>query len=167
MLRFNQFFVWLIPIILMSILGYAQFKKVKIYETFIIGAREGLTTIVRLLPYIIAIFSAIALFRQVLSLLPFPRGIGDLLMLGILKPLSGAAALSTTAEILNTYGADSRIGIAASIMQGSCETVFYVISLYLGSVNIKQSRNLLTVGLCSEVVVFLFALTVSSFFGSL
>lgn len=163
---------WSIPLLLMAILVAGYQKKIKIYEVFIQGAMEGIKTTIHLTPYILAIFVAIGLFRNtgaveflvyifkplLLSLHIHP----DLLTLAILKPLSGSAALGTTAEILRKYGPDSITGITASLIQGSSETTFYVISLYLGAVNIKKGRHLLWVGLTGELVVFLLAI----FFGT-
>ncbi|HOP74782.1 MAG TPA: spore maturation protein [Bacillota bacterium] len=166
---------WCIPILLLAILGTGYYKKIKVYEVFIQGAIEGLQTTFKLMPYIIAIFTAIGLFRTsgalewllrlfrpVLLWLHLPP---DLLTLGILKPLSGSAALGTTAELLSKYGPDSVLGMTASIIQGSCETTFYVISLYLGSVGIRDSRHLIAVGLISELAAFAMALWIGSLIG--
>jgi len=175
MSRLIQFSHWCIPILLLVILGVGYYKKIRVYEVFIQGAVEGLRTTFRLTPYIIAIFTAIGLFRTsgalewflrllrpVLQWLHLPP---DLLTLGILKPLSGSAALGTTAELLDKYGPDSALGMTASIIQGSCETTFYVISLYLGSVGIRDSRHLVAVGLISELAAFIMALWMGSLIG--
>ena len=159
---------WAVPILLIVILGAGFHKKIPLYEVFIQGALEGIKTTIKLTPYLLAIFVAIGIFRTsgalefvtfifkpLLHLLNIPA---DLLTLGLLKPLSGSASLGVTAELLNKYGPDSPIGTTASIIQGCAETTFYVLSLYLGSVNIKDGRHLLFMGLTSEFVAFLIAI---------
>ena len=161
---------WVIPALLLLILGVGFQQKVKIYEVFIQGAMEGIKTTVRLTPYILAIFVAIGIFREsgalnlillifkpLFTLFHIPP---DLLTLGLLKPLSGSASLGTTAELLNKYGPDSSTGITASIIQGSSETTFYVMSLYLGAVAIKNSRHILLIGLIAEFSTILLALII-------
>ncbi len=156
-----------IPCILLIFLGAATFKKIPIYEVFIQGALEGLKTTLRLTPYLLAIFVAIGLFRTsgalslltigltpLLNLLHLPP---DLLTLGLLKPLSGSASLGYTADLLTKYGPESQLGFTASLIQGSCETTFYVLSLYLGAVGIKDARHLLIVGLLAELASLILA----------
>jgi spore maturation protein B len=166
---------WAIPVLLLLILGAGLKKKVKIYEVFIQGAMEGLKTTVRLAPYILAIFVAIGIFRNsgaldfiiyiFKPLLMFFHIPPDLLTLGLLKPLSGSASLGTTAELLNKYGPDSTTGITASIIQGSSETTFYVMSLYLGSVAIKNGRHILVMGLIAEFSAIILAMIIGPMLG--
>lgn len=161
---------WLIPLILLFILGTGFQKKVKVYEIFVQGAMEGLRTTLRLTPYIIAIFVAIGIFRNsgamnfivdlIKPFLTYFKIQPDLLTLVLLKPLSGSASLGTTAELLHKFGPDSVTGVIAAIIQGSSETTFYVMSLYLGSVNIKNSRHILLLGLLCETSVFILALLI-------
>lgn len=165
-----SFSQWTIPVLLLCILGAGWHKKIKIYEIFIQGAMEGIKITIRLTPYLLAIFVAIGIFRNsgaldliVGILKPFLRFFQispDLLTLGLLKPLSGSASLGATAELLHKYGPDSSTGIIASIIQGSSETTFYVMSLYLGSVGIKNGRHILFMGLISEFSAFLLALII-------
>ena len=166
-----QFFLtisaWAIPVLLLTIIGAAFRKKIPVYEIFVQGALEGIKTTIKLTPYILAIFVAVGLFRnsgallQIINLInPFLKLIGlhpDLLTLGLIKPLSGSAALGVTAELLSKYGPDTKIGITASLIQGSSETTFYVFSLYLGSINAKDSRHILITGLVCEIVAFILA----------
>lgn len=166
---------WVIPVLLLVILGVGWKKKIKIYEVFIEGAMEGIKTTVRLTPYILAIFVAIGIFRNsgaldfvvyvVKPLLTFFNIPPDILTLGLLKPLSGSASLGTTAELLSKYGPDSNTGITASIIQGSSETTFYVMSLYLGSVAIKNGRHILWIGLIAEISAILLALVIGPMVG--
>lgn len=165
-----SFSQWAIPVLLLGILGAGWQKKIKIYEVFIQGAMEGIKITIRLTPYLIAIFVAIGIFRNsgaldfivyfLKPLLRFFQITPDLLTLGLLKPLSGSASLGATAELLHKYGPDSATGITASIIQGSSETTFYVMSLYLGAMGIKNGRHILLMGLVSEFSAFLLALTI-------
>jgi len=159
---------WAIPVIILLILGAGVVKKVRLYEVFIQGAMEGIKTTIKLTPYLLAIFVAIGLFRSsgalslVVNLLePILKGLGipaELIPLGLLKPLSGSATLGLAAELLQKHGPDSSVGLMASLIQGSSETTFYVLSLYLGSVRIRDGRHLLLVGLLNEWFVFLLAI---------
>ena len=159
---------WAVPVIILLILGAGMVKKVRLYEVFIQGAMEGIKTTVKLAPYLLAIFVAIGLFRSsgalgmVVDLLgPVLKRFGipaELVPLSLLKPLSGSATLGFTAELLQKHGPDSPLGLMASLIQGSSETTFYVLSLYLGTVQIRDSRHLLLVGLLNEWFVFLLAI---------
>jgi spore maturation protein B len=159
---------WAVPVTIVGILIAGTIKKVRLYEVFIQGAMEGVKTTVKLTPYILAIFVAIGLFRAsgalgflVDLLRPFLSGLGvpaELVPLGLLKPLSGSASLGFTAELLHKHGPDTPLGIMASLIQGSSETTIYVFSLYLGSVQIRNGRHFLLVGLLNEWFVFLLAI---------
>lgn len=159
---------WTIPVFLLIVLGAGIKQKVPMYEVFVQGAMDGIKTTIKLTPYILAIFVAVGIFRTsgaldnaVKLLHPLLQLIGihpDLLTLGLLKPLSGSASMGITAELLSKFGPDSNLGITASIIQGSSETTFYVYSLYLGSVNIKDSRHILATGLVCEAVALILAL---------
>jgi spore maturation protein B len=166
---------WAIPLLLLIILGFGRFRKIHVYEVFIQGAMEGIKTTIKLTPYILAIFIAVGIFRSsgALDLIvyffrPFLNLLGispDLLTLGILKPLSGSAALGITAELLHKYGPDSITGVTASIIQGSSETTLYVLSLYLGAIHIRDSRHTLMMGLTSELIAFILAMGIGPLIG--
>jgi spore maturation protein B len=159
---------WAVPVTIIGILIAGVIKRVRLYEVFVQGAMEGIKTTVKLTPYLLAIFVAIGLFRAsgalgflVDLLKPALSGLGipaELVPLGLLKPLSGSASLGFTSELLQKHGPDTPLGIMASLIQGSSETTFYVFSLYLGSVQIRNGRHLLLVGLLNEWFVFLLAI---------
>lgn len=163
---------WSIPLLLLTIFAAAFQKKLPVYELFIQGAMEGLKTTLKLTPYILAIFVAVSIFRTsgALQLIidafgPLLTLLGvhpDLLTLGLVKPLSGSAALGVTAELLHKYGPDSLVGITASMIQGSSETTFYVFSLYLGAIRVKDSRHILLTGLVCEIVAFILGISLGS-----
>ncbi len=124
-----------IPVFIIFISAIGFYRKVPVYEAFIEGAKEGLTTVVRILPYLTAMLTAIGVFRssgamelliQLVSPLTELAGIpAELLPLAFMRPLSGSASIGILAEMLRTYGADSFIGRTASTMMGSTETTLY------------------------------------------
>lgn len=134
---------------------------VPVYESFIEGAKEGFNLGVMIIPYLIAILTAIGMFRAsggleflvgwiepVTSVIRLP---GEVLPLALLRPLSGSGAFGITAELVQTYGADSYIGNLASTMNGSTETTFYVLAVYFGSVGVHRYRHALWAGLAADM----------------
>ncbi len=128
-----------IPLMLLIFIGMAQFKKVKVYEKFVEGAKEGFEVGVKIIPYLVAMLVAIAMFRasgalDVLTYLlkPFTELIGmpsEVLPMAIMRPLSGSGSLGVMTELMQTHGADSLIGFMSSTMFGSTETTFYVVAV--------------------------------------
>lgn len=161
----QQFSQWAVPLFLAFIVVFAQLRGVKVYEAFIQGAEEGFKLAVRIIPYLVAMMLAVAIFRQagVNDLIArLGKGLFDLLHippevlpLALMRPLSGGGALGITAELINSYGPDSLIGRLASTMQGSSDTTFFVLSVYFGSVGIRKYRYALVVGLFADLVTFL------------
>ena len=153
--------VWIMPILIFGMLLLGVLKKVPVYETFIEGAKEGFSLGTMIIPYLIAILTAIGMFRAsggletlvlwiepVTSLIHLP---GEVLPLALLRPLSGSGSFGITAELIQTYGADSYIGNLASTMNGSTETTFYVLAVYFGSVGIQRYRHALWAGLIADI----------------
>lgn len=155
---------WLLPGFIFLILTFAATKRTKVYEVFLLGAEDGLRTGLRIFPYLLAIFSALAVFRSsgamdifLQCLAPIANGLGipqEILPLTVLKPLSGSGALGYMGEIIQKYGPDSMVGRMASAVQGSSETTIYVLTVYLGSVGIRKYKHMLIVGLFSDMVAF-------------
>jgi spore maturation protein B len=154
--------VLILPLLIVTILLWATVKKIPLYETFIKGAREGISVGFRIIPYLVAILVAIGMFRAsgAMELLahvaaPLLNAIGlppDLLPLAIIRPLSGSGALGMTTEIANHYGGDSYMARLAAVMTGSSETTLYVIAVYFGSVGVTKVRHALVAGLISDIV---------------
>lgn len=152
---------FILPVIILALIAYAMIKRVNIYEAFIEGAREGLPVVLTVLPYIAAILISLNLLRDsgalgaFIGLLEKPLSrIGmppELTPLALLRPLSGGAALGILADIYKNYGTDTFIGLAASIMMGSSETIFYTLALYFGSVGIIKSRHTLPASLLATL----------------
>jgi spore maturation protein SpmB len=151
---------WILPGLVFGMLSIGVVRKVKVYETFIAGAKEGFQLAVTLIPYLVAILVAVGMFRAsgglealVSSISPLTAPFGlpsEVLSLAFLRPLSGSGAFAITAEILQTHGADSYIGNLASTMNGSTETTFYVLAVYFGSVGITRLRHAVPAGLLAD-----------------
>lgn len=150
-----------IPLIILIFLGFGYIKKVKVYESFVVGAKEGFEVGVKIIPYLVAMLVAIAMFRasgalDVLTWLlsPVTNFIGmpsEVLPMAFMRPLSGSGSIGIMTELMNTHGPDSLIGFMASTMFGSTETTFYVVAVYFGSVNIYKTRYALPAGLLADV----------------
>ncbi|MBI5661405.1 MAG: spore maturation protein [Ignavibacterium album] len=158
-----------IPVIIVSFIGFGAYKKVKVYEQFVEGAKEGFNIAVRIIPYLVAMLVAIAIFRAggamnnwlvpILKIVTDPLGMpAEALPMALMRPLSGSGSLGIMAEIMKVHGPDSFIGILVSTFFGSTETTFYVLAVYFGAVNIKNTRYALPVGLIADVAGILAAL---------
>lgn len=155
----------LLFLIIVTFIGLAMRKKVNIYDTFIEGAVEGFKIAVKIIPYLVSMLVAIGVFRS--------SGAMDMLISGIraafeffeinsdfvpalptalMKPLSGSGARGLMVETMTSYGADSFVGRLACIVQGSTDTTFYIIAVYFGSVNIKNTRYAITCGLIADLI---------------
>lgn len=153
---------WMIPLLILFVVCYAYARKVKVYEVFVEGAKEGFNVAIMIIPYLIAIFAAIALFRAS-GALNFVAGAfgaivapavmpAEVLMMALIKPMSGSGARGLMLDVFNNYGVDSYSGFLASAVQGSTETTFYVVAVYFGSVGIRNTRYTVGVGLFAELV---------------
>lgn len=157
-----------IPMVILTFIIFAYIKKVKVYESFVEGAKEGFNVALKIIPYLVAMLCAIAIFRAgggmeflVSILTPVTNLIGlpaEALPMAFLRPLSGSGSLGLMSEVMATHGPDSFLGVLVSTMFGSTETTFYVIALYFGSVNIKKTRHALPSGLIADFFGMLGAL---------
>ena len=153
-----------IPFLLGFFPLYAALRRVKVYEEFVEGAREGFDVAVRIIPYLVAIIAAVAMFRAaggidlitqalgpMLAAIHFPP---DLLPLSLMRPLSGSGANGLFAELIRPdgpHGPDSLIAQMGATIMGSTETTFYVIAVYFGSVAIRRTRHAVPAGLCADL----------------
>lgn len=150
-----------IPLLLLTFLGWGFVKKVKVYEVFVEGAKDGFNTAVRIIPYLVAMLFAIGIFRAsgamevlIAILTPVTNLIGmpaETLPMALMRPLSGSGSLGIMTELMKVHGPDSFIGILASTMYGSTETTFYVLAVYFGAVQVKNTRHALPAGLIADV----------------
>lgn len=150
-----------IPVLILAFLGWGFFKKVKVYEVFVEGAKDGFTVAVKIIPYLVAMLVAIGIFRasgamDVLTslLAPVTNLIGmpaESLPMALMRPLSGSGSLGIMTEIMKVHGPDSFIGVLVSTMYGSSETTFYVLAVYFGAVGIKNFRHALPAGIIADI----------------
>lgn len=152
-------------------------KRINVYESFIEGAKEGFHTAVTIIPYLVAILVGIAIFRAsgamdfVIDAVRL--GIGSIglntdfveaLPTMLMKPLSGSGARGMMLDAMGTYGADSFVGRLSSIVQGSCDTTFYVVALYYGSIGIKNTRYTVPCALLADLAGALVAIAMAYLF---
>jgi spore maturation protein SpmA/spore maturation protein SpmB len=163
--------------IIILFIAYGAAKKINVYDAFIDGAKEGFSTAVMIIPFLIAILVAISAFRTTGCMDYIVNGIGSLvaalgldtqfvpaLPVGLMKTLSGGGARGLMVDVMQTYGVDSFQGRLASIIQGSSETTFYVLAVYFGSVGIKNTRHALVCGLIADLVGLIAAIVLAYLF---
>ena len=152
-------------------------KKVNVYDAFIEGAKEGFTTAVRIIPYLVAILVGIGVFRAsgAMDMLigGLRAGVGalgvdaqwvDAMPTALMKPLSGSGARGMMVDAMTTYGADSFVGRLSSVFQGSTDTTFYILAVYFGSVGVSKTRHAVTCGLLADLAGILAAIAVCYLF---
>ena len=152
---------WLLPVLIVVMLGYGMAKRVAVYDAMIEGAEEGFQVALRIIPFLVAILVAAGMFRAsglldviiagvqpVLGLVGFPA---EALPMAILRPLSGSGAYAIMAEIMQAEGPDSLVGYLVSTLQGSTETTFYVLAVYFGAVGVVRIRHALVAGLTADM----------------
>lgn len=163
--------------IIISFIILALKKKVNVYESFVEGAKEGFSIAIKIIPYLVAMLVAIGVFRESGTLDLITDGLKfsfsfigintdfiDALPTALMKPLSGSGSRSMMVETMETFGADSFAGRLSSVFQGSTETTFYVLAVYFGSVNIKNSRYAVTAGLIADLVGVIAAIFIAYLF---
>lgn len=151
-----------VPVVILSIIAYGVIEKVKVYDTFLEGAKEGLEIVINIFPTLIGIFLAVGALRAsgildiiinfikpIITVLKIPA---EIMPLAILRPISGSASMAVATDIMSKYGVDNIIGIIAGTIMGSTETTLYTIALYTSSVGIKKIRYVLIAALVADVV---------------
>jgi len=170
----NNFSVFLIPLIVLIIIIYGYKKRINIYDSFLIGAKEGLITTFNIFPTIIAMIFAINIFLRS-DFLIFALGWAEnflfqfnlplnILPMALLRPISSSASMAILNDILSNTGPDSFAGRLASTIQGCTDTTFYVLAIYFGSVRIKKTGYSLTVSLAADLVSIITAVIVTAVF---
>ena len=170
----QHFSALIIPLLILLIVGHGLYKKVAVYEEFVEGARDGFSTAVRIIPYLVAILFAIAMFRasgamQALLTLMSPLfswlGIPvETLTMAIIRPMSGSGSVGVLSDLIQTHGEDSIIVKIAATMFGSTETTLYVLAVYFGAVGIKKTSYALQVGLIADAAGYCAAIVVCYWF---
>jgi spore maturation protein B len=152
--------VFILPLLLVSIPLYGLIRKVKVYEEFVVGAKEGFEIGVRIIPYLVGILFAIGMFRAngamdwiiaglnpVLGLIGFPA---EVLPMGIMRSLTSSGSVGILADLIKVHGEDSILVKIAATMFGSTETTFYVIAVYFGAVGVRNSMYAIKAGLMAD-----------------
>ena len=167
----------LLMMIIMAFILAGVFKKVNVYDAFIEGAKDGFTTAIRIIPYLVAILVGIGVFRASGAMDYVIQGIGSLveacgidsdfvaaLPTAMMKPLSGSGARGMMVDAMTTYGADSFVGRLSCIFQGSTDTTFYILAVYFGSVGIRYTRHAVVCGLLADLAGIIAAIFISYLF---
>ena len=168
--------ILLFCIIILFILAGVR-RRVNVYDAFIEGAKDGFTTAVRIIPYLVAILVAIGVFRASGAMDVLIGWISDMvralggdadfvgaLPTALMKPLSGSGARGMMVDAMETYGADSFVGRLSCIFQGSTDTTFYILAVYFGSVGVRYTRHAVTCGLLADLAGIIAAIAVAYLF---
>ena len=166
--------LWAIPVMLVGIAAAGMVRRVKVYDVFIEGAREGFDVAVKVIPFLVGILVAIGMFRGsgamdllLAALRPVAAATGypaELIPLTILRSLSGSGSLALTTDLVNTHGPDSLIARMAATLYGSSETTFYVLAVYFGAVGIKRTRHAVPAALVGDLVAAIATVAVCLWF---
>lgn len=156
-----------VPLIIATVALYGTFRRVDVYDALVSGAGEGLGVIIRIVPPLIGLLTAVHMLRasgaldlaaQVLSPVLEHLGIPpETIALLLVRPVSGSAALGVGADLIQTYGPNSLVGRTAAVMLGSTETTFYTIAVYFGAAGIVKTRYAVPAALCADLAGFLAA----------
>lgn len=165
--------MYAIPVIFVVILFAGIVKEVRVYDVFVESAKDGVTTIIRIIPSLVGLLVAIGIFKAsgALDLLIFTvKPVADIinipsevLPLAFLRPISGSASLALVSDTLKTYGPDSYIGRVVSTMMGSTETIFYTVAVYYGAVGIKNIRYTLVAALIADAASVIASVAICTF----
>ena len=163
--------------IIVSFIGAGLFKKINVYDAFIEGAKEGFSTAVRIIPYLVAILVAVGVFRAsgamdicvdgirwTLQQFNIDTTFVDALPTAMMKPLSGSGARGLMLETMHHYGADSFVGRLSCIFQGSTDTTFYILAVYFGSIGVRYTRHAVACGLLADLAGVLAAIGICYIF---
>ncbi|MCD6304942.1 MAG: spore maturation protein [Deltaproteobacteria bacterium] len=165
---------WIIPGLMLGFLTFGVARRVRVYEVFVEGAKEGFQVAVRIIPYLVAILVAVGMFRASGAMEGMVKLIGgvtgslgmpaEALPMALLRPLSGSGAYGIMASIINNpqVGPDSYTGYLVSTLQGSTETTFYVLAVYFGAVQVRRMRHALAAALTADLIGIVAAVVVCS-----
>lgn len=155
---------YIIPIVVLFIIVYGYKNKVSIYDSFMEGAREGLHSILTIIPPIFGLVLAVNIFIESGIISSLFNYNSELIAMSILRPMSGNASLAMLSTIYNKYGVDSFNGILASLIQGANDTTIYILALYFSSIKVKKIRYALFIGLFADLCGVIAAYIVVKFF---
>lgn len=163
----------IIPILVLGIIAYGVIKKINIYDVFVEGSKESYDMALTMFPCMLAMIFGVNIFiksgvleyifgffQNILDFLRIPI---EIIPMAIMRPISGSSSLAILNTILENYGPDSFIGRLASVIQGSTDTTFYILTLYFGSIGIKKIRYSLWAGLAADVIGIVSAIIIANF----
>ena len=158
----EQISIWAIPVLIVAIALIGIIRKVKVFDEFVTGAKEGFGVAINIIPFLVGLLVAIGMFRAsgaldmltaglspILSAIGFPA---ELFPLAILRTLTGSGSLAFTTDLIKTHGPDSLLARMAATMYGSSETTFYVLAVYVGAVAVKRTRHAVPAALIGDLV---------------
>jgi len=164
----------IIPLFILFAILYGWAKKARVYDCFVSGAKDGFGVVLRVFPYLVAIFVAVKAFQAsgalefaqvllggILDVFHIPI---DVVPIALVKPLSGSASLGVFTNIVKTNGPDSLASWISAVIMGSAETTFYVLAVYLGAVGIKRTGYLVPVCVLADLVGIIIAIAIVKFF---
>jgi spore maturation protein SpmB len=166
---------WIIPGLMLGFLAFGFVRRVRVYEIFVEGAKEGFQVAIRIIPYLVAILVAVGMFRASGAMETMVRNLSDwtvkvglpaeALPMAILRPLSGSGAYGIMASIINdpVIGPDSYTGYLVSTLQGSTETTFYVLAVYFGAVQVQRIRHAMAAALTADLAGIFAAVVICSY----
>jgi spore maturation protein B len=164
----------IIPFFILFTILYGCAKRVRVYDCFVSGAKSGVGVVIRIFPYLLAIFVAVKAFQAsgafefaqelLRGLLEFFNVPIEVVSMALIKPLSGSASLGVFTDIVKTNGPDSIASLISAVIIGSAETTFYVLAVYLGAVGIKRTRYLVPVCVLADLVGIIIAISIVKFF---
>jgi len=157
----HMFSVGVMPLVFLGLIGYGFFRRVNIFDAFLSGAAGGLKTLFGILPALVGLLAAIAMFRAsgalafttkllapITNFLHIPS---EIMPLALLRPISGSGALALVNDLLTSAGSDSMVGRIASVVMGSTETTFYTLAVYYGAIHIRDSRHTVPAALLADM----------------
>ena len=157
----------LVPGIIAFVAVYGCARRVDVYDSLVRGAGDGLGVLLRIVPAMVGLLTAVAMLRAsgalelaAQALGPVLRALGippETVALLLVRPVSGSAALGVGAELISTYGPDSTVGRTAAVMLGSTETTFYTIAVYFSAAGISRTRYAVPAALCADLAGFMAA----------
>ena len=163
----SLFFTMLVPVLMLGVALWGLYKRVDLWDALTQGAGEGLGVLLRIVPALIGLLTAVYMLRAsgALELLgaalgPLLRAVGipaETVGLLLVRPVSGSAALGVGADLIETYGPDSLVGRTAAVMLGSTETTFYTVAVYFSAAKVGRSRYAIPAALCADIAGFLAA----------
>lgn len=165
---------FLLPAVVLIVIGVSLYKNISLYDVFVEGAKEGIKLGFQVFPCLLGMIFGINLLLKsnlisdilnllspILSVLRLPK---EILPLAIIRPISGNASFALMVDIFKTYGVDSYLGRIAAVMQGATDTTIYVISLYFGSIGIKNIRYALKAGLFADFITLVVSILLITLF---